>query len=239
MGNGVCGQSITAPLCYAFFLTLFPAPAWVLFMGCRSSWTAPVWALCLCCSSFGIRLLQHEVLYELQSGFLSSVGCKGSTSITMVFPKTEGESLLGHLEHLLPSCCSCLRALRTVSLIFFLTPHSQTAFCPFLNTLFLKHHHLGCQGLSQGLWWGHWISLEWAVASKGQPWLLITEIPAASPASTWAPTPGTEWPSQNQTLWSLSGALWCIGWLIHPAPSEGSLFPSLQCSPPLGGNLEP
>lgn len=92
MGNGVCGQSITAPLCYAFFLTLFPAPAWVLFMGCRSSWTAPVWALCLCCSSFGIRLLQHEVLYELQSGFLSSVGCKGSTSITMVFPKTEGES---------------------------------------------------------------------------------------------------------------------------------------------------
>lgn len=81
--------------------------------------------------------------------------------------RTEGEPLLGHLEHLLYSCCSCLGALRAVSLIFFLTPHCQAALCPFLNTLFLQHHHLGCQGLSQGLWWGHWICLEWTVASKG------------------------------------------------------------------------
>lgn len=72
---------------------LFHPPAWMLFMGCRSSWTAPVWAFHLCCSSFSKSLLQHGVLHELQCGFLLPCGLQ---RVNLQFsPRTEGESLAG------------------------------------------------------------------------------------------------------------------------------------------------
>jgi len=35
MGNGDCGQSITAPLCCSFLFTFFPCSSMELSMGCR------------------------------------------------------------------------------------------------------------------------------------------------------------------------------------------------------------
>lgn len=153
--------------------------------------------------------------------------------------RTEGESLLGHLEHLLPSCCSCLRALRAASLIFFLTPHCQSAFCPFLTHIiseapppWLQGSAKACGGGSIGAIWNGLCPAKGSLGCLSQRSL---QHPLTAPGHPHLVQHGPD-----RTKLFGHPLVLCVSRVADSSWSfRGVSFPSFQCSPPLGGNLEP
>lgn len=114
---------------------------------------------------------------------------------------------------------------------------SQNGSC-WKGHLFPQDVTILVSGLSHALWWGHWSHLEWAVSSKGQPWLFITEVSAAPPTAPGHPHPVQHGPDRTKLFGH--PLVLCVSRVANSSWSfRGVSFPSFQCSPPLGGNLEP
>lgn len=162
MGNGGCGQSITAPLCCPFLLSLFP------------------------CSSVGCP---WDSVPSRNTQLLQPIGCSMDVCSGMVSLRAVEESMLCCLKHLLPHF-SDLVAHRIFSFSPSHSLLCSWGVLPFLKRFQQRHHHLawGAQLCPAVGGWSHWNRL---CPAWNSPSLSSQRLPAAHAARAWAPAPCT------------------------------------------------